>query len=88
VPFRSGLIRFGLMSGRTVNLDRAPKYLDPGMKVGWAKHHLEALDDEVRKYFGSDPYTISRKDDLEVGEHIVQLEIKPITAYMGLILKT
>ncbi len=71
--------------GAILNLDTAPKYLNASLKVGWAKHHLRTLDVEIANYMADEPYTISTKDDIEAGQHIVQLDTKPLTVAMGLI---
>jgi hypothetical protein len=69
------------MGGRIINLDRGPKYINAGLKVGWAKHHLRALDKEIGKYLRDEPYLIATQDDLETGEYVVSLGAKPITSY-------
>jgi hypothetical protein len=53
--------------------------------LGWAKHHLDLLGEQVRAYLGGNPYTISTKDDLEAGEHIIELNTKPLRVEIGLI---
>ncbi len=63
------------MSDFEFDLDAAPGYLSPSLKMGWAKHHLRALDEEIGKFLKSEPYTISTQDDLEAGEHVLHFKI-------------
>jgi hypothetical protein len=73
------------IAGRVFSPSTAPKYFDAGLKVGWAQHHLDLLGEQVTAYLGDDPYTISTKDDLEAGEHIIELNTKPMRVEIGLI---
>jgi hypothetical protein len=57
----------------------APGHFHAGFKVGWAKHHLRLLDKEIGSYLGQadKPYTVKAEDDVERGEYVISLGLKP-----------
>lgn len=63
------------MSDVEFDLDAAPGYENPSLKMGWAKHHLRALDEEIRKFLESKPYDLFSQDDLDAGEHVIHFKI-------------
>ncbi|HEY1984943.1 MAG TPA: hypothetical protein VGG85_06015 [Terracidiphilus sp.] len=67
------------------NFDALPNNPNPGLKVGWAKHHLDLLTAQIRDYLRINPYSISVEDDLEAGEHIVKLDTIPPSVEIPLI---
>ncbi len=73
------------MTNRLIDLSAGPSNMEARLKVGWAKHHLRALDEEMRKWLEGDPYTVLGHDDLKRGEHIISLDIGPIPIVLGLI---
>ncbi|MGH9692391.1 MAG: hypothetical protein ACRD4C_15150 [Candidatus Acidiferrales bacterium] len=56
---------------------------DAKSKLAWAKGHLQLLDIEITKFSNSQPYTLTREDDLEHGKHVLRFNMwdvpEPIT---------
>jgi hypothetical protein len=49
------------------------------LKVARALEHLEALKVELKLFYDSSPYTITRFDNAESGRHVVRVEMKDIS---------
>lgn len=82
------------MEGMRGELGHPPRYyavmpkssmVDPYLKIGWAKKHLERLKDEVAKFRQDDPITASGHDDFERQLHCVKLHIKETPDAISLI---
>jgi len=61
---------------------------NPNLKLRRAKEHLDALQREVNIFIESKAYEISRRDDLDTGEHIITIKFEvppiwPIGAVLG-----
>jgi len=68
------------------NRDAATSLISVMRKVDWAKHHLDLLDDELKKFASASPYITSAWNDYESDEHVITLDTKQIPDEMGLIL--
>lgn len=44
-------------------------------KLAWAKGHLQLLGSEIGQFANSNPYTLTREDDLEHGRHILRFKL-------------
>ena len=73
------------MGKKLIDLESGPGYLDPGLKVSWAKHHLRALEKEMREFLNCEANTVSTEDNLETGEYILRLHLGNPDATLGLI---
>lgn len=59
---------------------------NPYLKLSWAKHHLEALDIEIRKFCtSSSARAITREDDLENQRHILRIQLVDVPDHICLI---
>jgi hypothetical protein len=45
------------------------------LKLAWAKGHLDLLDTEITSFANSNPYTLSRGDDLEHQRHVLRFNL-------------
>lgn len=63
------------MRTRVIDRSLVPGNIDSRLKIGWAKHHLRALDAEIARFREGEAYTISTKDDFESGEYVVRLDV-------------
>ncbi len=70
-------------SYRRVNPEDFPHF-DAGLKLAWAKKHLEAFDVEVGKFLKGKTHTSWTEDDLDAGEYVLHLEPEPIPVEIGL----
>lgn len=68
------------------NRDAAINLLSVVKKVDWAKHHLDLLDGELKKYVSTGPYITTAWDDHEAGEHVIELDSREPPDEVGLIL--
>ncbi len=71
--------------GVRIDLNESPGYFDASLKVGWAKHHLRALDVKIGEFLQGDCYAMTFQDDLEAGEHVVHLLVGDLPLELGLI---
>lgn len=51
--------------------------LNPKLKVGRAKEHLDALRGEISTFEKSEPYRVSTYDDMESGKYVVEIRVAP-----------
>lgn len=47
-------------------------------KTAWAKNKLDSLKKIIDEYLASEPYAITKADDIENSRHIIRLELKPV----------
>jgi hypothetical protein len=55
------------------------------MKLAWAKAHLKLLDSEIEKFSQSNPYTLTRNDDLEQRRHVLRFNLLDVPDHICLI---
>jgi hypothetical protein len=48
---------------------------DAETKLRWAEAHLHLLDQEIEKFSHSNPYTLTREDDLENQRHVLRFNL-------------
>jgi hypothetical protein len=53
-------------------------------KIGWAKEHLKHLDREIAEFL-IDPYTITRRDNMNEHRDYLRFEIRPIPTSIPLV---
>lgn len=51
---------------------------DPYLKLNWAKHHLDALDEELEAFHRSEPCRFTREDNLKDGRHYLRVKLMDI----------
>jgi len=56
------------------------------MKLGRADKHINELDSEVSKFFGNEPYTVTRKDHTEHPLHIFRVELGKMHDDIGMLI--
>lgn len=49
------------------------------LKTARALEHLEALKVELKRFYDSSPYTITRSDNVESGRHLVRLQMRDVS---------
>ena len=49
------------------------------LKTARALEHLEALKVELKRFYDSSPYTITRFDNVESGRHVVRVQMKDVS---------
>ena len=49
------------------------------LKTARALEHLEALKVELKRFYDSSPYTITRSDNVESGKHVVRVQMKDVS---------
>ena len=67
-----------MTDGTVINYETAPKHFNPGLKIGWAKHHLRRMDKVLRRFLESEPrpYSITQRDDAEAGLFVVAFDLQ------------
>lgn len=60
---------------------------DPYSKLGWAKTHIETLEGKLLSFCNTpaEAYSVSRYDDIEHQQHIIEVKLKDIPPEIGLI---
>jgi hypothetical protein len=59
--------------------------LDPYLKLGRAELHLKSLDAELKLFAKTDPYTITREDDLKTQLHIIKTKLADVPDHIPMI---
>lgn len=62
-----------------------PNLRHPWLKAIWAKEHLDSLKAELLIIQNSEPYRLTRKDDLEDGRHIARITLNDLPWKLALI---
>jgi hypothetical protein len=52
-------------------------WLNPKLKIGRAKEHLDALRSEISAFMETQPYRSSAYDDAESGQYVIEVRIAP-----------
>jgi hypothetical protein len=52
-----------------------PNLVNPYLKMGRAKVHLDALKEGILEFSNSEPYRIFPQDDLERGQHVITIRL-------------
>jgi hypothetical protein len=54
-------------------------------KLAWAQGHLQLLNQELATFSNTNPYTLSREDDLENGRHVLRFNLHEVPPPISLI---
>jgi hypothetical protein len=59
--------------------------VNPVLKIGWARKHLDRLREEIANFRKNDLIRVTRHDDPERGLHVLNLDINDVPDEISLI---